>query len=228
VSRIFPKWMNAFPTVAAVGTLGLVTAASAGYLYYFTPAYWRVGYMPTQPSTGFSHQIHAGKLGMDCRYCHTKVEQSYEANIPNVATCMGCHTEQRLKGWDVHKVQFVREAYAKNESVEWRRIHKIPEYAHFPHNVHLRAGVSCYSCHGQIAGMPIVYEAKSLAMGWCLECHRNAAPSLVPKDVAKFTEVVKVEKYMTETPEGKRADEGRKIIENLKLNPPQNCGACHY
>ncbi len=95
MSTVFPKWTNQLPAMLLVGGLGSVSAIVGIVWYYFTPAYWSVGYMPTQPGTGFSHLIHAGKLGLDCRYCHTHVEESAEANVPNVATCMGCHAQAR-------------------------------------------------------------------------------------------------------------------------------------
>ena len=131
-------------------------------------------------------------------------------------------------------------------SIPWRRVHKLPDYVrNFPHNVHLNAGVSCYSCHGAIMEMPVVHEVKPLSMSWCLECHANPAPNLVPKD--KITDLVWV-RNQTDNPDapgnpqttGNPSDplavgskggvELLKDLEkkNLHLLPPQNCGACHY
>src|SRR5882757_1474780 len=148
MSAIFPKWTNRLPLMIVIGLLLVGTAVTAGVWYYFTPMYTLVVYQPIQP-VPFSHAIHAGQLGLDCRYCHTKIEKSSEANIPNVATCYGCHAEGRLvkftSGDEAHvaKTNFIREAYAKDQSVEWTRVHKVPEYVrNFPHNVHLNAGVS--------------------------------------------------------------------------------------
>jgi hypothetical protein len=228
VSVLFPKSFNAFPTIAAVAAVSGLTTAVAGFWYYATPKFWAVGYMPTQPSTGFSHQIHAGKLGMDCRYCHTNVEKSPEANIPSVSTCYGCHAETRLAAWQTQRVGFVREAYAKNESIEWRRVHKVPDYVrNFPHHAHINAGVSCYSCHGNIARMAEVYQSQPLHMSWCLECHRNPEPNLVPKDmVYRLFEVEQrfADKGIAQT----RLDEGKKFYEERHIAGPENCGACHY
>jgi hypothetical protein len=193
-----------------------------------------VGFEPAQPGGGFSHQIHAGKLGLDCRYCHTKVEQSPEANIPNVATCYGCHAEGRLKALTEKpshkdKTEFIRAAYDKDASVEWRRVHKVPDYVrNFPHNAHLNAGVSCFSCHGNIANMPVVHQVQPLSMSWCLDCHRNAAPNLVEKD--RLTQVAWVEQHLKER-EAKGAAglaEGQKLADDRNLAPPEHCAACHY
>lgn len=234
MSVLFPKWTNFLPTVAALGAVGGLVTAVAGAWYYLTPDFYKVGYMPTQPGGGFNHQLHAGKLGMDCRYCHTKVEKSYEANIPNVATCYGCHSDNKLallSTSETHKTRtaFIREAYAKDESIPWRRVHKVPDYVHnFPHHAHLNAGISCYSCHGQITAMPVVYQAKGLGMGFCLECHRNPEKYVVPKD--KLTQLQWVEANLTQRAEGVKdpAVNVDALLSNLEKRPPQNCGACHY
>ncbi len=235
MSVIFPKWTNLLPTIFAVGALGGLSAAVGGFYYYATPKFFKVGYMPKQPGGGFNHQIHAGKLGMDCRYCHTKVEKSYEANIPNVATCYGCHKENTLSIYnesEVHKnkTEFIREAYAADQSIEWRRIHKLPDYVHnFPHQAHLAAGVSCYSCHGQITAMPEVYEAQPLSMGWCLDCHRNPETAVLePQYHDKITQLVWVEQHLKDRAAKANDESARQLLESINVNAPQNCGACHY
>lgn len=229
MSSIFPKWMNALPTAGALGGVGGLLVVVVGTWYYATPDFWEVGYMPEQPSTGFSHQIHAGRLGMDCRYCHTNVEKSPKANVPAVSTCMNCHTDGRLANSQYQKVDFVREAWAADESIPWRQIHKLPDYVrHFPHDVHLNAGVSCYSCHGQIVSMPVVYQHESLAMGWCLDCHRQPEQKLVPPD--RVTQLVWVENQWMDLPVDQRNDAGQtpqSLLSDLSTAPPQNCGACH-
>ncbi len=227
---LFPKWMNAIPTLGALaGAGGLVSVVGGGW-YWLTPDFWEVGYMPEQPGSGFNHQIHAGKLGLDCRYCHTHVEESSFANVPSVSTCIGCHSEGKLDSLvDPKKVEFVRAAYAEDSSIEWRKIHVVPDYAHFPHHVHVAAGVSCFSCHGQIRGMPVVFQAESLAMGWCLDCHRNPEQNLVPPE--KVTDLIWVEQEWFSKPVEERAHQGltpSQLVESLERNPPQHCAACHY
>ena len=234
MSALFPKWMNAFPTISALGTVGGLCAVVGAFWYYATPAFFNVGYMPTQPGGGFNHQIHAGKLGMDCRYCHTKVEKSSEANVPNVATCYGCHAESRLELYSSNenhknKTEFVRTAFKNDESIEWRRVHKLPDYVkNFPHQAHLRAGVSCYSCHGQMTALPVVYQSKPLAMGWCLECHRNPDKNLVSPSMVTQLQAVQelLEQRAAKGAEGEK--EGHAFHEALKIKAPENCGACHY
>jgi hypothetical protein len=255
VSTVFPKWTNRLPTMMLAGVLvGLVTVIGVVW-YYFTPKYWRVGYMPTQPGSGFSHQIHAGKLGMDCRYCHSHIEHSPEANIPSVNTCMGCHAEGNVNDQlnaKAENVKFIRDAWTADESIPWRRVHKVPDYVrNFPHHVHVNAGVSCFSCHGNIMEQPVVHQVQPLSMGWCLECHRNPTPHLVPKD--KVTDLWWVRNQLSQT--GKVGDEtvvnahtagaggnpfdpgsagGTALLRALAERGgdlhilPTNCGACHY
>ncbi len=233
MSAMFPKWTNAIPTVGAIVAVGALTSVVSGFWYWATPKFWEVGFMPRQPGYGFNHQIHAGKLGMDCRYCHSDVERSYEANVPAVGVCYGCH-QQGLLNPDFDpgdtKVGFVRQAYQNDESIQWRRVHKLPDYVHnFPHHVHVRAGVSCFSCHGQITAMPVVYQAQSLSMGWCLDCHRDVQEHpelyLVPPD--QVTRLQWVEQEYLAHPEAHRA-EAQALLDALHYTPPENCGACHY
>lgn len=236
MSVLFPRWMNAFPTVSAGIAAGGLVSAVVGTWYWATPDFWEVGYMPTQPGGGFNHQLHSGKLGMDCRYCHTNVEDSYHSNVPTVSTCMGCHTEGKLAPeYDpgVELVGFIREAYAEDESIPWRKVHHLPGYVgHFPHHMHVRAGVSCYSCHGQIVGMPVVYQAESLSMGWCLDCHRNPEEHIVGP--SRVTDLVWVEEHLAERERnpGNATPEAQAIIDALHASKaeggPQNCGACHH
>jgi hypothetical protein len=234
VPVMFPKWMNALPTLGALGAVGGLCTVVGGVWYWATPEFWEVGYMPTQPYAGFNHQIHAGKLGLDCRYCHSHVEESAEANIPTMLTCMGCHAEGHLNN-DLEvkigeKVKFIREKYAADESVPWHRVHKLPDYVrNFPHNVHVKAGVSCFSCHGQITGMPVVYQHESISMSWCLNCHRDVQkhPELHLVDPKMVTQLKWVEEKWFSNP-AEHKDEAQRLLESIRQAPPENCGACHY
>ncbi len=242
MAGLFPKWMNAVPTAGAlVGAVGLVGVVVGGW-YWLTPDFYEVGYQPTQPGSGFNHQIHAGMLGMDCRYCHTHVEESAAANVPSVATCYGCHSEGKLDNRvKKEKIEFIRTAYAADRTIEWRNIHVVPDYAHFSHDVHVSAGVSCFSCHGQIRGMPVVRQVEGLGMGWCLDCHRDSSlkarggnregtgSKLVPPE--KVTDLIWAEQEWFSKPVGERNYNGvtpETLIESLHQNPPQHCAACHF
>jgi hypothetical protein len=127
----------------------------------------------------FSHQHHVGILGIDCRYCHTSVEQSSFAGIPPTKTCMNCHSQI----WVGSRVlEPVRESYRTDESIRWKRVYNLPGFVYFNHQVHVQKGIGCTSCHGRIDEMPFTYQEPSLLMEWCLECHRNPQQRIRPRE----------------------------------------------
>lgn len=134
-----------------------------------------VGYRPQQP-VPFSHKVHAGYTQISCQYCHAGVEVSGHSPVPSVQTCMNCHTVVRNES---PKLKLVRDNYEKGTPIEWARIHKVPDYAHFNHSRHIRAQIDCKSCHGPIEEMGVVSQFKPLTMGWCLDCHRNPEARIV-------------------------------------------------
>lgn len=242
MSAIFPRWTNLLPTIAALGAAGGAAIAATGVWYYFTPSYWEVGYEPVQP-VNYSHQIHVGKLGMDCRYCHTHVEESGEANIPDTSTCMNCHTGKGDVAflnndlWQAHKINpdlvKVRTAYESGEPIQWRRVHKLPGYVQFNHAAHVRVGVSCYSCHGRVDQQEIVRQVENLSMGWCLDCHREPGRFLldnreIARDTGEHCEVTNLGKAAELLSQPDQFERGFTLANDRNIYPPQSCGACHY
>jgi hypothetical protein len=126
----------------------------------------------------FSHEHHVSGLGIDCRYCHTAVETSSSAGIPPTATCYNCH---RLIWNDAPMLAPVRESFRTGQPLAWNKVHDLPDFVYFNHSIHVAKGVGCVSCHGRIDRMKLVYQAQSLQMAWCLECHRNPEKNLRPK-----------------------------------------------
>jgi hypothetical protein len=124
---------------------------------------------PVQP-IAYSHKAHAGKLKMNCLYCHTGAARSPIANLPAVSTCMGCHKMVRT---DKPEVQKLTGYYERGEQVPWVEVYRLPDHVKFNHKRHVKAGVQCTECHGPIPEMEVVYQAVSLRMGWCLDCHRK-------------------------------------------------------
>ena len=124
---------------------------------------------PTQP-INFSHQIHAGKLGMACLYCHSSAEKSPIANLPAVSTCMGCHKIARADRPDIMKLAGF---FERGEQVQWVEVYALPAHVKFNHKRHVKAGLACQECHGPVETMPVVYQYPSLKMGWCVSCHRQ-------------------------------------------------------
>jgi len=156
----------------------LALAAAATVLSAYSGASSSQGREPEQP-VNFPHPKHAGPvsqggLGMNCLYCHFSSNKSPDPGMPAVNTCMGCHTVVLGKA-DSSKQQIAKLTayYNKKLPVPWVRIHKVPDYVQFPHMRHVNAGVTCQSCHGQVQGMQRVYQASSLNMGWCINCHVN-------------------------------------------------------
>jgi len=121
-----------------------------------------VGYQPVQP-VPYSHALHVGQLGIDCRYCHNTVEVAAQAAIPPTQTCMNCHAKIRAQS---PKLLPVRESYATGMPVHWMRVHDLPDFVYFNHSAHVRRGVSCVECHGRVDKMEVVYQQEPLSMGW--------------------------------------------------------------
>lgn len=200
--------------VAAISTAA--TLFGVAFVWYFgSPVYTDVGYRPTQP-VPYDHKLHAGDLGIDCRYCHVSVESSPVASIPPTQTCMNCHTQILPES---EKLALVRESFASGKPIEWIRIHNVPDYAYFNHSIHINRGVACISCHGNVAEMDVVTQRKPLSMSWCLDCHRNPAEHLRPVDEVTNMDWI--------APDNQR-EIGAKIITDRKISPPvTDCSGCH-
>ena len=215
----FPKWSN---VAAAAVLLGLATVpVYLGILlaYGANPTTLTVGYAPVQP-VPYSHAMHVGKLGMDCRYCHTTVERAAFAALPPTDVCMNCHKAILP---DSPKLGLVQESYVEGTPVPWVKVHLMADYVYFNHSAHVNVGVGCIECHGPIQQMETVEIVKPLNMAWCLECHRDPRPFLRPRDQVT---------NMDWTPLGAddprvRADLGKRLMENYHVNPSTDCVTCH-
>jgi len=175
---LFPRGANYLAPVAGVGVVGGLLYVTTLFALGASPKTLAVGYQPIQP-VPYSHALHAGKLGLDCRYCHTTVEKTAFANLPPTQTCMNCHS----KIWDKsEKLKPVRDSWTSGEPVHWIKIHNLANYVYFNHSAHVNHGVGCVECHGRIDRMDVVSQQQPLSMGWCLDCHRVPETHLRPKD----------------------------------------------
>ena len=215
--QIFPPWANRAPLFLGAGLAVGALAATAFIWYYFSPKYTDVGYQPVQP-VPYSHALHVGELGLDCRYCHSSVETAAVASIPPTATCMNCH---QLVGRDKETLEPIRQSFSTGKPMRWIRIHKMPDYAYFDHSMHLRAGVGCSSCHGDVAAMEVVQQIEPLSMGWCLDCHRDPTPHLRPR-----SELFNTAWQPPDDPQQQVAFASQ-VSQDLVLAPPEDCSACH-
>jgi hypothetical protein len=127
----------------------------------------------------FSHAHHVGAIGIDCRYCHTSVEKAAFAGIPPTKTCMNCHSQIWAQS---PYLEPVRESFRTDKSLEWTRVNDLPDFVYFDHSIHVNKGVGCETCHGRVDQMPLMFQAESLQMRWCLDCHRHPENYLRPRD----------------------------------------------
>lgn len=214
MAQIFPKWTNEAPRRILIGTIIILNSLVFGVWYFFSPEYTHVGYAPEQP-VPFSHQVHAGQLGLDCQYCHNQVTESRYANIPATQTCMNCHNQIQTDSEDLAPV---RESWETGEPIEWIRVHMLPDFAYFNHAAHVNVGVGCESCHGRVDRMDVVHQAEPLSMSWCLDCHREPEKHIRP------VEEVTTMGYQDEN----QLDTGRDLVARQNINAPIYCQACHY
>lgn len=210
---LFPRWSNkVLSRIFFLGIGPLATVAALGLWYYGSDRYLAVGYAPAQP-VEYSHKLHAGDLGMDCRYCHSTVERSSFAAVPPTQTCMNCHAKVRT---DSARLIPVRESWAFDKPIPWVRVHQLPQFVYFDHSAHLAAGVGCSSCHGRVDQMERVTQREPLTMSWCLDCHRNPAPNLRPaSEITNMAWTPRPDATEALAPSGRR------------VNPPTNCSGCH-
>jgi formate-dependent nitrite reductase cytochrome c552 subunit len=216
MSNLFPKSANKLPLQIILYLVVLGGVVTAGATYYMTPKYTRVGYAPVQP-VPYSHALHAGQLGIDCRYCHSNVEKSGVANLPTSQTCMNCHNQVKK---DSPLLAVVRHSYETGEAVPWVKIHQTPDYVYFNHAVHVNRGVSCVECHGKINEMEVVAHAKPFSMGFCLDCHRNPATFVRAK-----ADIYNLDSATIATQSGIEA--AHKFLTDRNVKPPQSCSGCH-
>ncbi len=216
MSAIFPKWTNQLPVKVIIGAVVTGSVVTVGAWYYLTPKYARVGYQPVQP-VPFSHAVHAGQLGIDCRYCHNAVERSWYSNIPASSKCMNCHN-QVLK--NDPRLELVRESAQSGKPIPWVQVHRVPDFVYFNHAVHVDRGISCVECHGRVDQMDEVYQVKPLSMTFCLNCHRHPEKHLRPLD--KITDLA----WKPASPAAQEAF-GRKAMKEWKVQSLQTCSTCH-
>jgi hypothetical protein len=215
MSQIFPRSANAIARFTLVGGLG--TVAFLGWMLlllmrsdFVTGANANI----TQPIQ-FSHAHHVGGLGIDCRYCHTSVETAAFANVPPTKTCMNCHSQIWAQSAFLEPV---RESFRTGDSLEWIRVHDLPDFVYFNHSVHIKKGVGCETCHGRLDQMPAMFQVASLQMEWCLKCHR------APEEFVRPREAVFEMGYR---PAGNQIEIGKRLVQEYNIKSLTSCSTCH-
>jgi len=179
MAQIFHPSFNTISKVSIFGAVFFVAAAAWALAELQRSPYTTQQGVAREQPVPFSHKHHVGGLGIDCRFCHTSVEQSAFAGLPPTKTCMTCHS---LVWTDAPILEPVRESFRTNRSIEWVRVNQLPDFVYFDHSIHLAKGIGCASCHGRVDEMPLTWRAESLAMEWCLGCHRDPVQHVRPKD----------------------------------------------
>src|SRR6476661_10922504 len=216
MSQIFHRSAN---TIARVSIFGAVFFI-AGLLGLFaevnrSPWVTQARVAREQPIQ-FSHERHVAGNGLDCRYCHTSVEESSFAGIPPTKTCMNCHSQIFSTS---PYLEPVRESFRSDRPIAWTRVHDLPDFVYFNHSIHVKKGMGCTTCHGQVDRMPLMWQEKSLQMEWCLECHRNPAKYVRPRD--KITDM----EYQLSDRE--QLVVGQRLVKEYQIQSLTSCSTCH-
>ena len=215
--QIFPRsanWVVGASIVVLLGTVGVAT----GILLNINRLDYVSGVnVPLDQPVPFSHLHHVTGVGLDCRYCHTTVEEGAFAGIPPTETCMTCHSQL----WtEAPMLAPVRASFRDEEPLQWTRVHDLPDFVYFDHSIHVSRGIGCETCHGPVDEMPLVWKENTLNMEWCLECHRHPEKFMRPVD-----EVFN----MSWEPPPEREELGRELMAQHQVEPAllTDCAVCH-
>lgn len=219
--QIFHHSTNTLAKLSIFGAVFMLLAAMWVLAEINRSSYNTGQFIEREQPVQFSHKHHVGDDGIDCRYCHTSVETSNSAGMPSTQTCMNCHSQI----WaDSPYLAPIRESYKTGVPIEWTRVHDLPDYVYFNHSIHVAKGVGCSSCHGQVDNMPLVYQASSLQMEWCLACHREPERFVRPKD--KVFDM----KWRVENKSNEELAEGRQWVKDYDVKDSRiitSCSTCH-
>ena len=214
--QIFHKSSNSLAKVSIAATLfavcGIVWAAYRLNAGSFTTG---VSVARDQP-VPFSHKHHVADDGIDCRYCHTSVETSAFAGLPPTETCMSCHSQL----WaNAEMLEPVRSSFRTGTSLEWTRVHDLPDFVYFNHSIHVNKGIGCSTCHGRVDQMPLMYKVNTLYMQWCVDCHRHPERQVRPRE--------EVFNIAYETPAPNQDEIGPKLVSLYRIQSLTDCVTCH-
>jgi len=210
---VFPKWTNSLRPQLSVAVVVGVIYVTILVAYGASPQTTDSGYAPVQPIP-YSHALHAGQLGIDCRYCHNTVERAAQASLPPTQTCINCHKQILATS---EKLVPLQKSYETGIPIDWVRVHDLPDYVYFNHSAHVRRGIGCKSCHGRVDKMEVVYQQEPLSMGWCLDCHRNPEQHLRPLDQITNMDWQAEDQLAL----------GTALRKSNDINPSTDCSTCH-
>jgi hypothetical protein len=243
--QVFHPSFNTISRVSIFGAAFIVAAAFyVLYAFYRSPFSTETNVAQSQP-IDFSHQHHVADIGIDCRYCHTSVEDSSFAGVPPSQTCLNCHS-QLFRDQPIFAA--LRESFRDDKPIRWTRVHDVPDYAYFDHSIHLHKGIGCVSCHGEVDEMPLMWRENTLHMEWCLECHRDPQKNIRPREFVysittreELSESAEFQAWLQREYPDSTAAKSEETSDDLELiadellkeygidtaHPKTHCSACH-
>lgn len=218
MAQIFHRSTNTLSKLSIFGALFII-----GAILWITAEINRSPYVTQatvvrEQPVPFSHKHHVGDDGIDCRYCHTSVETSATAGLPSTKTCMNCHS---LLFSQSPILEPVRSSFRADTPIQWTKVHDLPDFVYFDHSIHVNKGVGCATCHGRVDQMPLMWQAASLQMEWCLKCHREPERFIRPR-AQVFS--------MDWQPPDNQVEEGRRLVKEYQIRSAAeitSCSTCH-
>ncbi|MGA3095275.1 MAG: cytochrome c3 family protein [Bryobacteraceae bacterium] len=218
MAQIFHRSSNSLSRISIFGAVVILAFVAWVAVQLDRSAYVTRASVAREQPVPFSHEHHVGGLGIDCRYCHTTVESSSFANIPPTKTCMNCHSQI----WSTSPtLEPVRASFRTGTSIPWTRVYDLPDFVYFNHSIHINKGIGCESCHGRVDRMPLTWQAVSLRMEWCLDCHRQPEKYVRPRESVTT---------MGYHPAGDQEEIGRRLVKQYGIQDARtltSCNTCH-
>jgi hypothetical protein len=213
--QIFHRSTNTISRVSIFGAV-LIVAGLLGLIAEIQRSPWVTdAHVAREQPLQFSHERHVGGNGIDCRYCHSSVEDSSFAGIPPTKTCMNCHSQVFSNS---PFLEPVRQSFQSGASIQWTRVHDLPDFVYFNHGIHIHKGVGCTTCHGPVDRMPLMRQEQSLQMEWCLECHRSPERFVRPREAVFSVDYV---------PPADQVELGKRLVAEYRIERLTSCSTCH-
>jgi hypothetical protein len=215
MSQIFHRSANTISRVSIFGAVFIVAALLVLFAAVNRSPWVTEARVAREQPIQFSHERHVAGNGIDCRYCHTSVEDSRFAGIPPTKTCMNCHAEIFANS---PYLEPVRASFTANMPIRWTRVHDLPDFVYFDHSIHVAKGVGCTTCHGQVDRMPLTWQENTLQMEWCVDCHRNPERFVRPREAVFSVEY---------QPPPDQAELGKRLVAEYHIQKLTSCSTCH-
>jgi hypothetical protein len=215
---LFPRWTNVVARGSLLGILAIAGGVPLALMVWVRTSFATGEHATVSQPIAFDHRLHAGGLRIDCRYCHATAERAPMAGLPPTAACVGCHNQPMLASPIFAPV---RRSLATERPIAWNRVDALPDFVFFDHSIHVAKGVGCETCHGRVDEMAQVKQAAPLSMGWCLECHRDPAPHLRPR------EAITVMGWDSAHARPRRDPIGVQVAQANAVRSLTSCTSCH-